>query len=348
MAARRRLTDDEVIQELDRQASEKQIKVDRARCVLALNRHDSAVVPVKRLLASLGFMENAVAESSCTKSAKAQRHDDRLKALQGARVMEKTSALGGGIPPRFQTLGSLTVPLLQVRATFLSPTLLSRGNLRDLGKKSPEGSAIAVGRLIEFMTGCGPSLLLDGVLRTWHGLDEYLKRSAIGRSNKWRLVQLPMLSYMHGLFKIAATIAESKIAITFVPSATTRELDISSCARAPTVLPQAIWRVESNWSEVLAAIHVSSDDSWELTCVTIFPEIVVGAATKGFDAICDGSARNSRGLDGAMDGQPKPKQLVLTTRSGGTSDVDTLSILDAPRANQLLEKGEGDEVDKKL
>ena len=155
-----------------------------------------------------------------------------------------------------------------------------------------------------------------------------------------------MLSYMHGLFKIAATIAESKIAITFVPSATTRELDISSCARAPTVLPQAIWRVESNWSEVLAAIHVSSDDSWELTCVTIFSEIVVGAATKGFDAICDGSARNSRGLDGAMDGQPKPKQLVLTTRSGGTSDVDTLSILDAPRANQLLEKEEVDEDDE--
>ena len=117
-SSRKRLTDDEVIQELDRQASEKQVKVDRARCVLAINRHDAAVQPVKRLLTSLGLLDIA-AVASGPKSIKQQKHEARMTAMQGARMQENATAAEGDIANRFRTLADFTVPMLHDRLIWV-------------------------------------------------------------------------------------------------------------------------------------------------------------------------------------------------------------------------------------
>ena len=102
--------------------------------MLAINRHDAAVQPVKRLLTSLGLLDIA-AVASGPKSIKQQKHQARMTAMQGARMQENATAAQGDIANRFRTLADFTVPMLHDRLVALNSTLLSMGNLRGNGEE---------------------------------------------------------------------------------------------------------------------------------------------------------------------------------------------------------------------
>lgn len=295
-ASRKRLTDDEVIQELDRQANEKQIKVDRARCVLAINRHDASVLPVKRVLTSLGLLDIASAETG-PKSIKQQKHEARMVAMQGARIKENGSVADGDIAARFRTLADFTVPMLHERLVILNSTVLSLGNLRGMAKKCVEGSHVANIRLIEFLTGCKGTLAMEGQLSNYSGVDEFLVKRAKLRANRMPLVSLPMYYTTNGLFAVEWIASKVMLIITFRPSGIKSKyaLDVNAASVPHGLDENTIFKIDQNWSELGATIKASCDVDWQWACSAVMPQVAMGIVEKTLPALRDGSATSPAG-----------------------------------------------------
>ncbi len=321
-ASRKRLTDDEVIQELDRQANEKQIKVDRARCVLAINRHDASVLPVKRVLTSLGLLDIASTETG-PKSIKQQKHEARMVAMQGARIKENGSATDGDIAARFRTLADFTVPMLHERLLVLSSTVLSLGNLRGMAKKCNEGSHVANIRLIEFLTGCKGTLAMEGQLSNYSGVDELLVKRAKLRANRMPLVSLPMYYTTNGLFVVEWIVSKLMLAIALRPSGIKSKyaLDVNAASVPPGLDEDTIFKVDQNWSELGATIKASCDVDWQWACSAVMPQVAMCIVEKTLPALRDGSATSPAGK--------RARKAPITP-----SNDNLLALTDAPNAQE--------------
>jgi hypothetical protein len=285
---RRRMTEEEAIQEMDRQAIEKANKVDKARCIFAINKHQAAVPPIKRLLISLGLWDKGIeTEDMMPKSAKMLMHQQRIRTAADARVRELENIKDGRIPSRNNTIGLMTVPQMQDRLTKLSPALLSRGNLRAMCKGHVDGSMIALNRLIEYLTGAGSSTPLCD-FGTWDQFDDFLARRVALRPGRVQALQLEMALDSCKLFSISYLRGKrgGMLALTMIATGVTKNVPWDQLGDAPMLTKDSVFSIEFNWSETQAKVVVSSDEPWVCMCSVIFG--APGIAAKRLPMLLDG------------------------------------------------------------
>ena len=164
----RKLTDFEAVEELQRQAVERTLKLERAQCIAAINAHDAAVGPVLQLLTGLKLLGKPTSPSALPASALSTRAAERKENLAKNRNDRKRKLLEEDLVGAV-AIGKKKVPELKALLGQAHAVVFSEANLRVHYRPSATFDTHSeLLKLLEWATGEGGGVaLVDELDERW-------------------------------------------------------------------------------------------------------------------------------------------------------------------------------------
>ena len=243
-----------------RRATEIRNKAAFQEVLSILKKNPTAAEPCLKALHDLGFTTETAAETMPTSRA-AKANEKRVvtrKLLDSQRhptlPIELTELPPEAVvPTRFNTLGSLTMPLVQKHILqVVEPSSLSPANLRSMvirGKMV--SSKDEFDKLTEFATGWSKDAQLVGAQRVWDILSQCLKNESEWRGRRCSSAILPIDWNKNGVYEPLCM--DGKTCVRIRKTGVAREIP---AAKLPDIASDGM-HIEHNHSETKAVLYFS-------------------------------------------------------------------------------------------